>query len=403
VQPLLPLVAILLAAGGDDWPQFLGPERNGTYRGPPITASFSKEGPPRIWEKKVGAGFAGPIVVEGRVLLFHRQKDREVLEALDASKGTTLWRYEYETTYRDDFGFDEGPRSVPVASEGVIYTFGAEGVLSAVALETGKLLWSVPTRERFQVPKNFFGAAGSPLVLEGRVLLNAGGPGAGLVAFDAKSGSLLWSSSDDEASYSSAVAATIGQNVRALFYTRSRLAVIDPSTGKIEQQLPWRSRSRASVNAASPLVVGDILFLSASYGTGAVALRAGPSGLTKLWSSDEALSAHYATPVHREAVLYGFHGRQEYGQSFRAVDLLTGKVLWSEDGFGAGTVSLASDKLVILREDGELVIAEASPRAFQALARARLLSGVVRAYPALANGKIYLRNEKTLAAFDLKP
>jgi outer membrane protein assembly factor BamB len=176
---------------------------------------------------------------------------------------------------------------------------------------------------------------------------------------------------------------------------------MDPSTGKVEQQLPWRSRSRASVNAASPLVIGDVLFVSASYGTGAAALRAGPSGLTKLWSSDDVLSAHYATPVHRDGMLYGFHGRQEYGQSFRAVDLLTGKVLWSEEGFGAGTVSLASDKLVILREDGELVIAEASPRAFHALARARLLPGVVRAYPALANGKIYLRNEKTLAAFDV--
>jgi outer membrane protein assembly factor BamB len=401
VAALLPLVTVLLGVAANDWPQFLGPERNGTYTGPPIATSFPKDGPRRIWEKTVGEGLAGPIVVSDRVLLFHRLKDREVLEALDVAKGMTLWRHEYATTYRDDFGFDEGPRSVPVASDGIVYTFGAEGVLSAVALETGKPLWSVPTRERFQVPKNFFGAAGSPLVLDGRVLLNAGGPGAGLVAFDAKSGSLLWASNDDEASYSSAVPATVGQNVRALFYTRSRLAVMDPSTGKVEQQLPWRSRSRASVNAASPLVIGDILFVSASYGTGAAALRSGPSGLTQLWSSDEALSAHYATPVHRDGVLYGFHGRQEYGQSFRAVDLLTGKVLWSEDGFGAGTVSLASDKLVILREDGELVIAEASPRAFHALARARLLPGVVRAYPALANGKIYLRNEKTLAAFDV--
>jgi hypothetical protein len=156
------------------------------------------------------------------------------------------------------------------------------------------------------------------------------------------------------------------------------------------------------VNAAVPLVVGDVVFLSASYGTGAAAVRFAPSGLTKLWSSDEALSSHYATAVHRDQVLYGFHGRQEYGQSLRAVELLTGKVLWSEEGFGAGTVILAADKLVIVRESGELVIAEASPRAFQVLARARLLSGTVRAYPALADGVIYVRNETTLAAFDLR-
>jgi hypothetical protein len=101
-------------------------------------------------------------------------------------------------------------------------------------------------------------------------------------------------------------------------------------------------------------------------------------------------------------VLYGFHGRQEYGQAFRAVELLTGKVLWNEEGFGAGTVTLALDKLVIVRESGELAIAEASPRGFRMLARARLLSGTVRAYPALADGVIYIRNEKTLAAFDLR-
>ena len=392
----------LLTASANDWPQFLGPERNGVYSGPAIETPWPEGGPRRLWEKRVGQGFAGPAVAGNRLLLFHRVANREVIEALDVANGAPLWRHEYETTYRDDFGFDEGPRSVPVVEGGVVYTFGAQGVLSAVALETGKPLWSVATAERFKVPKNFFGAAGSPLVMDGRVLLNVGGAAAGLAAFDAGTGNLLWTATKDEASYSSPTAATLGGERLALFYTRSGLEIVDPLKGSVKHEFPWRSRSRASVNAAVPIVAGDVIFLSASYGTGAVALRHASSGLTKLWSSDEALSSHYATAVHRDQVLFGFHGRQEYGQSFRAVELLTGKLLWSEEGFGAGTVTLAGDKLVVLRESGELVVAEASPREFRVLARAPLLSGTVRAYPALADGVIYLRNEKTLAAFDLR-
>ncbi len=396
------LLLILALVASSDWPQFLGPERNGVYSGPAISASWGDDGPKRLWERKVGQGFAGPVVVGRHAILFHRVDNREVIESIKASNGASEWRYDYLTSYRDDFGFDEGPRSVPVVADSIIYAFGAEGVLSAVALETGKPLWSVATAERFKVAKNFFGAAGSPLVLDGRVLLNVGGAEAGLVAFEGKTGELLWSATKDEASYSSPASATLGGERLALFYTRGGLEIVDAAKGTVKHQFPWRSRSRASVNAATPLVIGDIIFLSASYGAGAAALRFGTSGLTKIWSSDEALSSHYATAVHHDSVLYGFHGRQEYGQSFRAVELLTGKVLWSEEGFGAGTVTLAGDKLVIVRESGELVVAEAAPKAFRALGRARLLKGTVRAYPAIADGVIYVRNETTLAAFDVR-
>jgi hypothetical protein len=115
------------------------------------------------------------------------------------------------------------------------------------------------------------------------------------------------------------------------------------------------------------------------------------------------LSNHYATSVHRDGVLYGFHGRQEFGQSFRAIELRTGKVRWSEERFGAGTVTLAGDRLVILRENGELVLAPASPDGFKPLARARILPGLVRAYPALSGGVLFARNDSdTLIAVDLR-
>jgi outer membrane protein assembly factor BamB len=135
---------------------------------------------------------------------------REVVESLDARTGAAEWTSAYPTTYRDDFGFDEGPRAVPVVADGIVYTFGAEGQLQALALDSGKRLWSEDTARRFGVAKGFFGAAGSPLVEDGRVIANVGGKDAGIVAFDAKTGKVLWTATDDAASYSSPVGATIG-------------------------------------------------------------------------------------------------------------------------------------------------------------------------------------------------
>ena len=385
-----------------EWPQFLGPERDGRYGGPPLSTSWPGDRPATLWSRAVGEGFAGPVVARGRVLLFHRVGDREVLEALDALTGRPLWRHDYPTAYRDDFGFDEGPRAVPVVSGNRVFTFGAQGRLHAVSLETGAPLWHVDTRARFGFRKGFFGAAGSPLVDGGRVIANIGGDGAGIVAFDAASGAVLWTATSDEASYSSAVAADLGGVRQAVFFTRNGLVGLDPASGEVRFEQRWRSRLRASVNAATPLVVGDLVFVSASYGTGAGVFEADGAGLAPLWSSDDVLSNHYATSVHHDGYLYGFHGRQEYGPSFRAVELRTGAVQWSVDGFRAGTVTLAGDRLVIVRETGELVIAEASPAGFTPLARAPILPPVIRAYPAIAGGLLYVRNGDTLVCLDLR-
>ena len=158
------LAVTTVTGAATDWPQFLGPTRNGTYGGPPLADAWGPAGPKVVWRKQIGQGFAGPAVVGNRVILFHRVGNEEVLESLDAATGNSLWRYAYRTTYRDDFGFDEGPRAVPVVADGVIYTFGAEGQLHAVDFAKGTRLWSEDTMKRFGVPKGFFGAGGSPLV-----------------------------------------------------------------------------------------------------------------------------------------------------------------------------------------------------------------------------------------------
>jgi len=402
---LLLLVLLLLTcqiAQGEDWPQFLGPGRNGVYTGP-LAAEWPKSGPALLWKIDVGQGFSAPVVARGRVILFHRREDRATVESLDAATGKRIWWASYETDYRDDFGFDEGPRAAPAVAGDRVYTFGAEGVLQALDFPTGKRLWSVDTRREFGAPKGFFGAACSPLVDDGRVLMNIGGPkGAGIGAFDAATGKVLWTATDDEAGYSAPVVATIGGERHALFWTRAGLVDADPASGKVRFQFPWRSRSHASVNAAAPLVVGNLVFLSASYGTGATLLQIDGGSVKQLWASDDALSNHYATSVYRDGYVYGYHGRQEFGQSLRAIELKTGKVQWSIDGFGAGTVTLAGDRLLLIRESGEMVIGWASPKAFRWTARAQLLPGVLRSYPALADGKLYVRNEHTLACFEVK-
>ena len=239
------LAASVLVAGvrvaADDWPQFLGPTRNGVYKGPPLASSWPAGGPKTVWRKQVGQGFAGPVVAGERLILFHRVGNEEIVEALNARTGAPQWRFAYPTAYRDDFGFDEGPRAVPVVANGRIYTFGAEGQLHAIDLATGKQIWNVDTMRRFGVRKGFFGAAGSPLVEDGRVIANIGGKdgakGAGIVAFNADTGAVTWTATDDEAGYSSPVGATLGGKRHAVFFTRNGLVGLDPPPVR------WSSRN----------------------------------------------------------------------------------------------------------------------------------------------------------------
>jgi outer membrane protein assembly factor BamB len=389
--------------GAADWPQFLGPTRNNHSPETNLAFSWRKDGPPALWRMKVGQGWSGPVVASNRVVLFHRVGENETVEALNATNGIRLWRAEYPSTYRDDFGFEEGPRATPAIDGPRVFTFGANGFLNAWDFATGANLWRIDTRRQFQNDKGFFGIACSPLVEGNAVILNLGGKdGAGVVAFDKASGKVLWKATSQEASYSSPIAATILGQRRLFVFARKGLVALTPDTGKVLWEFPWAPRIEASVSAATPLVIDDTIFISASYGAGAALLRFRDAKPEVIWSGDDILSNHYATSVHHHGFLYGFDGRQEQRAHLRCVDLQTGKVRWSEEHFGSGALMVSGDKLLILTERGELISALASPEKFSSLARAQILGLDLRSHPALANGLFYARDKASLVCIDLR-
>jgi len=390
-----------------DWPQFLGPNRNGISSETNLATVWPHDGPPILWQKNVGQGFSGPSVASGKLILFHRLNDKETVECLNAKTGDPIWKFDYPTSYQDDFGFDEGPRATPTIADGKVFTFGAEGELHCLDFATGKKLWSVDCKKEFHSAKGFFGMACSPLVEGNLVILNIGGTdSAGIVALEKPTGKLVWKSTDHEAGYSSPIAASLNGKRSVLIFTRSGLVALNPVDGKIRFEFPWRSRNNASVNAATPLVSGDSIFISASYGTGAALLRAKENSVEKIWSGDDMLSNHYATSILRDGFLFGIHGRADPGfqprASLRCVELQTGKLRWTEENFGAANLLLAGEQLLILTEKGELISAAATPKEFKILNRAQILPFEARAFSALADGLFYARSKNKLVCVDLR-
>ncbi len=201
-------IILLLAPGtlaAGDWPQILGPDRNGIAASDEkLAARWPKSGPPALWERPVGSGYAGVAVVGDRVILFHRVRDEEVTACLSAKSGEMQWSDSHPTSFTPQVGGGVGPLCVPTITDGKVVTFGAQGVLTALDLETGKRLWLRDTHQDFKAQEGYFGAGSSPIVTGSRVIVNVGGSrdGAGIVAFSLENGETLWKRTDEPASYS---------------------------------------------------------------------------------------------------------------------------------------------------------------------------------------------------------
>lgn len=399
------LFAFAFTAAAADWPQFLGPQRDG--RAPadtPLVREVPDGGYKVLWKHTCGAGFAGPVVAEGRVILFHRMSGQNVVEALEAETGKPFWKTEWAADYTDDFGFDEGPRSCPTVDGGQVFCYGAEGTLTALKSGNGGVLWRKDLAAELKSGKGFFGRACAPLVTEKSVLVAAGGEGAGVAAFDRKTGDLQWKALDGEAGYASPILMKTPQGPRTVFFTRDGVAGLVPETGRLVFTQKFRAKMHASVNAATPVAVDDShFFTSACYDTGAALWEIGKDEtLTASWKTGGRLDCHYSTPVLAGEYFYGFHGRQETGQELRCVKAKDGTVKWSAP-LDAGQVIVSGKQLVILTESGELILTEAAEeKAPDLSARGHILRGGHRAPPALANGLLFAKDKSRLVCVDLR-
>ena len=378
-------------APAGDWPQILGPQRNGQADGETLQP-WTESGLKTLWTYELGQGYAGPAVADGRVVIFHRAGDSEQLDALDAKTGRSLWRVAFPASYRGGIDSDTGPRCVPLIHAGCVYVFGAAGDLHSVELASGKKRWSRQTYREYRGNEGYFGAGSSPIVVGDKLLVNVGGDkNAGIVAFSLADGQTRWTATAEKASYSSPALATVDGQQHVIFVTRLSVVSLNPEDGSVRFSFPFGQRG-PTVNAATPLVFGQNLFLTANYGVGAKSVTIGAKDATPVWASDESLSSQYASPIYAAGYLYGIHGREDVGvPDLRCVEAQTGKVQWSETRFGTAHLILVREQLLVFAVDGRLVLAKASPRGFQTLATAKISEAVTRALPALADGRLYFR------------
>lgn len=409
---LMAVWCLTAPAAAGDWPQILGPHRDGIAENESLAGSWPEDGPPTLWQRDVGSGLAGVAVADGTVVLFHRVGDVERVEAMDARTGDVLWTADFPATYVPRFVNDDGPRCVPVVEGDRVYVYGAKGGLRCLDLTTGEKLWTRNTFEdysskrpvRGEPPEGYFGIGSTPLVEGDKLLVNVGGhtKDAGIVAFDRTSGRTVWTATDERASYSAPKAATVDGVRHVIFAARFHIVSVDPDNGDVRFRIPF-GRPGANVTAATPLVFDDHLFVSAAYGFGAVLARIEGEQAEVLWRSDEVLSTHYTTCILHEGNLYGIHGRQDVGVAkLRCFDPSTREIHWTEDGFGYATLIRADGKLLILKTDGQLVLAEPTPERYHELDRARIAHKTTRALPALSNGRLYVRDTDTLKCIDLR-
>lgn len=404
-----------------DWPQILGPDRNGAAKGETLFAEGSvpwdsrasgRTGSPQpLWSVTVGAGYAGPIATDGVVYLLHRRENENLLQAFDLASGNLRWGIGFPASYRGGIDPDEGPRATPVAvpdpndqERKLIVCFTAEADMhvvrtpsanegqGTVASDRSTIVWSRKLGDEYRIFDSYFGAGSSPIVVGDRILVNLGGrDGAGILALDLLTGKTLWTATDEQASYSSPIAAKVGARDAVVFVTRLSLLAIDPAKGDVLFTTRF-GQTGPTVNAATPVAVGKRFFVTASYNIGCRLVDVSGSEPRDVWSSDRALSSQYATPFLHEGYLYGCDGREDQG----AIDLVClraddGEEMWREAGEGMTHLIRVGDAALGLNVDGTLTQFPLSPSEYRPVAKARLAKPSCRALPALSDGVFLAR------------
>jgi outer membrane protein assembly factor BamB len=399
------LTLLTATAFSADWPQLLGPNRNGVCSSTNLNLDWSAAPPKKLWSKRVGTGWSSPVVSNGKLILFHRDEDQEIVECLNAETGEEIWGARQPADYVDAYGFEAGPRATPTIHNAKVYTLGANGDIRCHDLKTGKELWAVSAKKSFGAEQGYFGFGSSPVVFQGRVLVNVGGTdNSSIVALDATNGKVMWKSFDDEASYSSPVIGTFDGTPQAIFFTRRNVVGIAPATGNVHWKVRLAPSIQTSVAASMPLISGNTVFATASYGAGATALRIDGTKATVQWANDSSLSSQYATGIIWGGHVYGFHGRVDTGPrpELRCIELKTGEVRWSNARIDSGAMLRVGKKLLVLTQSGQLIVANASITGPGRIQQVQVLGDKVRCHPAIADGRLFARDMRQLICLDLR-
>ena len=384
-----------------DWPAFRGANRDAVVHDLKIATDWTDDPPKALWRQRIGAGWSSMAIVGNRLFTQEQRGDTETVTCLDADTGHEVWAHEDKTRFEENLG-GVGPRSTPTFVDGKIYSLGASGILNCLDAATGEKRWSrnIGTDSGADIP--MWGFASSPLVLDGVVIVFAGGQSdKNLLGYRADTGELAWTAAAGHQSYSSPQLASIDGTEQVLFATDVQLAAIEPKTGTVLWTYPVTSKMVQP--AIQPHPVGDAELLC-SFGPDAGTMLVNVSHDESGWHSHQRWSSRNLKPFFNDFVvqddsLYGFDG-----DVFCCVDSRTGERHWKQGRYGNGQVVLIADQrlLLILSEKGEVVLVAADPGEHKEIGRFQAIDGKTWNHPAIAGGRLYVRNAEEIACYQLK-
>jgi len=387
------------AQAGGEWPQWRGPNRDGVSKETGLLRQWPAEGPPLAWKTTgAGRGYSSMSASKGRLYTLGLRGEREFIVAFDLRNGKEVWATPHGGAFRNDRG--DGPRGTPTVDGERVYALGGNGDLTALDAARGRVIWTMNVLQKFGGSNITWGISESPLVVGEKLLVNPGGPGAGIVALNKRDGSLIWKSQSDRAGYSSGIPVVVGGKTQVIFFTSTRGLGLDLETGGLLWEYPRASNRTA--NAATPVARGNRVFLSSDYGNGGglVEIRADAKGVSasEVYFTRE-MRNHHSSSVLVGEYLYGFSGG-----ILTAMRFDTGEVAWKDRSVGKGSLVYADGHLYLLSENGVAGLAEATPEGYREKGRFRIPQDSLPtwAHPIVAGGHLYLRDQDTIYAFDLR-
>lgn len=380
--------------GAQDWLHYRGAAQNGSSN---ETIAFTSTSPKELWRVQLGIGLSSVVTQGNRLFTAGYKEGKEVLYCFDAATGKTVWKHEWAAILGDNL-FEGGPRVTPTVDGKHIYMVGNEGVVLCVDIATGKPVWEKHLVKDFGGKRPEWGFSGAPTIDGNNLLIDCGGASSNL-ALNKLTGALVWKSGTDQAGYSPVITAKVGAKRVALFFKAKTVVGCDPATGNQLWSHPFETSY--DVNAAAPLIVGNEVLVSAGYNHGSILLDISKNPPEQLWFKKD-LKAHFNSPVYLNGNVYGIDGNATPKAPLVCVDWKTGELKWRSKDVQGGSLILAKDKLLVLTETGDLLLAEATPDSYKEIARKNVLTGRCWVQPTLSSGKVYCRNNLgELVALDL--